>query len=38
MKLSKNSKLLMNFFMKNNCINHINQSENTDKIMIDLYK
>ena len=38
MKLSKNSKLLMNFFMKNNCINHINQSENTDKIIIDLYK
>jgi len=38
MKLSKNSKLLMNFFMKNNCINHITQSENIDKIIIDLYK
>ena len=38
MKLSKNSKLLMNFFMKNNCINHITQSESTDKIIIELYK
>ena len=38
MKLSKNSKLLMNFFMKNNCVNHITQTESTDKIIIDLYK
>lgn len=38
MKLSKNSKILMNFFMKNNCINHTKQKTNTDNIIIDLYK
>ena len=32
MKLSKNSKLLMSFFIKNNCINHISQTKNTDEI------
>ena len=38
MKLSKNSKLLMSFFMKNNCINHISQTKNTDEITVELYK
>ena len=38
MKLSKNSKLLMSFFMKNNCINHISQTKNTDEILKELYK
>ena len=38
MKLSKNSKLLMSFFMKNNCINHISQTKNTDEITRQLYK
>jgi hypothetical protein len=38
MKLSKNSKLLMSFFIKNNCINHISQTKNTDEITIELYK
>ena len=37
MKLSKNSKLLMSFFMKNNCINHISQTKNTDEITRQLY-
>jgi hypothetical protein len=37
MKLSKNSKLLMSFFMKNNCINHISQTKNTDEIIRELY-
>ena len=37
MKLSKNSKLLMSFFMKNNCINHISQTKNTDEIITQLY-
>ena len=37
MKLSKNSKLLMSFFMKNNCINHISQTKNTDEITTQLY-
>jgi len=37
MKLSKNSKLLMSFFMKNNCVNHISQTKNTDKITTQLY-
>ena len=38
MKLSKNSKLLMSFFIKNNCINHISQTKNTDEITTSLYK
>jgi hypothetical protein len=38
MKLSKNSKLLMSFFMKNNCVNHISQTKNTDEITTELYK
>ena len=38
MKLSKNSKLLMNFFIKNNCVNHISQTKNTDEIIVELYK
>lgn len=37
MKLSKNSKLLISFFMKNNCINHISQTKNTDEITTQLY-
>ena len=38
MKLSKNSKLLISFFMKNNCINHVSQTKNTDEITRELYK
>ena len=38
MKLSKNSKLLMSFFIKNNCINHISQTKNTYEITTSLYK
>ena len=38
MKLSKNSRLLMSFFIKNNCINHISQPKNTDEITRQLYK
>jgi hypothetical protein len=38
MKLSKNSKLLMSFFIKNNCINHVTQTKNTDEITTGLYK
>jgi len=37
MKLTKNSKLLMNFFIKNNCIEHISQTKNTDEIIRELY-
>jgi hypothetical protein len=37
MKLSKNSKLLMSFFIKNNCINHTSQTKNTDEITSALY-
>jgi len=37
MKLTKNSKLLMSFFMKNNCIKHTLQTKNTDEIVIHLY-
>ena len=37
MKLTKNSKLLMNFFIKNNCIEHISQTKNTDEIIKELY-
>jgi len=37
MKLTKNSKLLMNFFMKNNCVDHISQTKNTDEIIRELY-
>ena len=28
----------MSFFMKNNCINHISQTKNTDEILKELYK
>jgi len=38
MKLSKNSKLLMSFFMKNNCVEHISQTKYIDEILTDLYK
>lgn len=38
MKLSKNSKLLMSFFIKNNCVEHISQSKHIDEILTDLYK
>lgn len=37
MKLTKNSKLLMNFFIKNNCVNHISQTKTTDGIIKELY-
>ena len=37
MKLTKNSKLLMNFFIKNNCVEHISQTKNTDEIIKELY-
>jgi hypothetical protein len=38
MKLSKNSKLLMSFFIKNNCVEHISQTKNTNEIVSHLYK
>ena len=38
MKLSKNSKLLMSFFMKNNCVDHISQPKYIDEILTDLYQ
>ena len=38
MKLSKNSKLLMSFFMKNNCVDHISQTKYIDEILTDLYQ
>jgi hypothetical protein len=37
MKLSKKSKLLMSFFTKNKYINHIHQTQRTDKILTKLY-
>jgi len=37
MKLTKNSKLLMSFFMKNKCIKHTLQTKKTDEIVIHLY-
>lgn len=37
MKLTKNSKLLMNFFIKNNCIEHISQTKSTNEIIRELY-
>jgi len=37
MKLSKKSKLLMSFFTKNKYINHIHQTQRTDKILTRLY-
>jgi hypothetical protein len=37
MKLSKNSKLLMSYFMKNNCVDHISQTKNTNEILTHLY-
>ena len=38
MKITKNSKMLISFFMKNNCINHISQTKNVDEILKELYK
>jgi hypothetical protein len=37
MKLSKKSKLLMSFFTKSKYINHIHQTQRTDKILTRLY-
>ena len=38
MNLTKKSKSLISFFMKNNCIEHISQTKNTDTIITELYK
>ena len=38
MKLSKNSKLLLSFFMKHNCIEHVSLTKNTNEIASKLYK
>jgi hypothetical protein len=37
MKLTKESELLMSFFIDNKCVNHIKNPEKTDKIFIGLY-
>jgi hypothetical protein len=37
MKISKNSKLLMSFFLKNNYINHNKQTKKTNIILLELY-
>ena len=37
MKISKNSKLLMSFFLKNNYINHNKQTKKTNIILSELY-
>jgi len=37
MRISKNSKLLMSFFTKNKYINHLNQTQRTNKIITHLY-
>ena len=37
MKLTKKSKLLMSFFMKNNCVPHISQTKYVDEILKELY-
>ena len=41
MKLTKNSELLMSFFLNIKCINHVSQTEKTDNILkklVDVYK
>ena len=37
MKISKNSVLLMTFFLKNNYINHNKQTKKTNTILLELY-
>jgi hypothetical protein len=37
MKLTKNSELLMSFFLERKCINHVAQSSKTEKILKRLY-
>ena len=37
MKLTKNSELLMSFFLNKKCINHVNQTAKTDNILKKLY-
>jgi len=37
MKLTKNSELLMSFFLNKKCINHVNQTVKTDNILKKLY-
>ena len=37
MRISKNSKLLMSFFTKNKYINHLKQTQRTNKIITQLY-
>ena len=37
MRISKNSKLLMSFFTKNKYINHLKQTQRTNKIITRLY-
>ena len=37
MKLLKNSKILMTFFIKNNCINHVHQTDKTNTLISSLY-
>ena len=38
MKLTKNSELLLSFFIKKKCIKHLNQTPKTDAIIKKLYK
>ena len=38
MKLTKESNLLMSFFVENNCLTPIKQTMQTDKIMLKIYK
>jgi hypothetical protein len=37
MKLTKNSELLMSFFLERKCINHVQQSSKTERILKHLY-
>ena len=37
MKLTKNSELLMSFFLERKCINHVQQSSKTEKLLKHLY-
>ena len=37
MKLTKNSELLMSFFLNKKYINHVNQTAKTDNILKKLY-
>ena len=37
MKLTKNSELLMSFFLNKKCINHVSQTEKTDNILKKIY-